>query len=357
MNILLLSDDRNRSDLLVRDFAGLGNWIFFDLWDDEILHLVRPDLIVADVHAAGSDTILRLRRCLATVKRKSLPLLWLLHGSSARSRIQASALEADHVLEYERLGLTLPAIVENLDSAARKAIAESMASEARAFLVRMFSDTATLTPPQLEVGAAIVARAIAETNIGDWLRVVWRFDNVTHQHCLLVAGLAAAFARSIGMNERDAGRLTKAALLHDVGKVAVPIAILNKPAALTKEEMMVMRTHAAHGHTMLQDCGFETEMLQVVRSHHEMLDGSGYPDGLSGSQIPDLVRLVTICDIYAALIEHRPYRVPMSMGRAYEILTDMAGRLDADLVRAFAPIARAFTPSSSVPNSIVHRPK
>ena len=83
-------------------------------------------------------------------------------------------------------------------------------------------------------------------------------------------------------------------------------------------------------------------MLAVVRSHHEMLDGSGYPDGLTGWEIPDLVRLVTVCDIYGALIERRPYRAPMPAGKAYGILVSMAGRLDADLVRAFRPVADAF---------------
>jgi len=76
-----------------------------------------------------------------------------------------------------------------------------------------------------------------------------------------------------------------------------------------------------------------------VRSHHEMLDGSGYPDGLTGAAIPDPVRLITVCDIFAALIERRPYKMPKSAAAAFQILTDMRGRLDQDLIRAFAPVA------------------
>ncbi len=86
-----------------------------------------------------------------------------------------------------------------------------------------------------------------------------------------------------------------------------------------------MRTHAALGYDLLVGSGFSPEMLQVVRSHHEMLDGSGYPDGLRAPEIPDLVRLVTICDIYGALIERRPYRAPMQGGEAYDILRSMTG--------------------------------
>lgn len=105
-----------------------------------------------------------------------------------------------------------------------------------------------------------------------------------------------------------------------------------------------MRTHAALGYDMLVDGDFSPEMLQVVRSHHEMLDGSGYPDRLRGDEIPDLVRLVTICDIYGALIERRPYRPAMSGSKAYEIVQSMSGRLDADLVGSFRPVMTAFDP-------------
>ncbi|MGT2487472.1 HD-GYP domain-containing protein [Methylobacterium oryzae CBMB20] len=95
---------------------------------------------------------------------------------------------------------------------------------------------------------------------------------------------------------------------------------------------------------MLVDQGFEQQMLSVVRSHHEMLDGSGYPDRLKGDEIPDLVRLVTVCDIHAALIEQRPYKPPMASEAAYAILEGMAGRLDPAIVGAFRPVVTAFAP-------------
>ncbi len=103
--------------------------------------------------------------------------------------------------------------------------------------------------------------------------------------------------RSWVSTDLDSYRLTKAALLHDVGKTKIPLSILNKPGRLTDDEMAVMRTHAALGYDMLEHGGFSRKCCMVVRSHHEMLDGSGYPDGLRAPEIPDLVRLVTICDI------------------------------------------------------------
>lgn len=110
---------------------------------------------------------------------------------------------------------------------------------------------------------------------------------------------------------------------------------------------------------MLVGQGFKEVMLAVVRSHHEMLDGSGYPNALQGGQIPDLVRLVTVCDIYGALIERRPYRAPMAGEKAYAILDGMAGRLDAlafyDFPAEHWDHLRSSNPIESVFATVRHR--
>ena len=101
-------------------------------------------------------------------------------------------------------------------------------------------------------------------------------------------------------------------------------------------------------------------MLEVVLWHHEFLDGSGYPDGLAGTKIPDLVRLATICDIYSALIERRPYRPPLGPAEAFEILQRMEGKVEGALVRAFANIARqsaAALPDRSVRATLAGKAK
>jgi len=103
-----------------------------------------------------------------------------------------------------------------------------------------------------------------------------------------------------------------------------------------------MRTHPVIGYDILKaQPEFSEEILDGVRHHHEYLDGSGYPDGLTASQISDLVRLLTISDIYAALIEARPYRAPMTGPAAYKILEGMEGKLEGSLVRAFRKVALA----------------
>lgn len=194
----------------------------------------------------------------------------------------------------------------------------------------------------VDAGTEVILEAVSDGGIRRWLEAIARYDDGLYQHSLSVAGYAAAFGHSLRLNRADQMRLAKAALLHDVGKARIPRAILNKPGALTPEETAVMRTHPMIGADLLarQD-GFDPSMLAVLRHHHEMLDGTGYPDGLAGAAIPDLVRLVTICDIQSALTERRAYREPLTHAEAHAIMLGMTHKLDADLLRAFLPIVQA----------------
>ncbi len=192
-----------------------------------------------------------------------------------------------------------------------------------------------------DAGTEVILEAVSESGIRAWLDTIARYDEQLYQHSLSVAGFAAAFGFSLKLPLSDQRRLAKAALLHDVGKSRIPRAILNKPEALTPAETAIMRTHAARGADLLAgEEGFDDAMLAVVRHHHEMLDGSGYPSGLSGDAIPDLVRLVTICDIHSALTERRAYRDPLPHDEAHAIMLGMTGKLDMVLLRAFFPIVR-----------------
>ncbi|WP_244472689.1 MULTISPECIES: HD domain-containing phosphohydrolase [unclassified Methylobacterium] len=188
----------------------------------------------------------------------------------------------------------------------------------------------------VDAGTELILAAVSDSGIRTWLDVIQSHDQQLYQHSLSVAGYAAAFGAGLRLARADQKRLAQAALLHDVGKAKIPLAILNKPGRLTAEEMAVMRTHPAVGADLLAaQGGFDAATLAVVRSHHEMLDGSGYPDGLAGAAIPDLVRLVTICDIHSALTERRPYRDPLPHGEAHALMQGMVPKLDADLLAAF----------------------
>ena len=167
-----------------------------------------------------------------------------------------------------------------------------------------------------------------------------RYHERTFQHCLLVTGVAVGFALDIGFASLDVRRLGLAATLHDIGKAHIPLSILDKPGRLDPREDEIMRRHPVIGYELLKDSSdISPEILDAVRHHHEYLDGSGYPDALTAPEISDLVRLLTISDIFAALIESRPYRPVMPRQDAYKFLCDMDGKLERSFVKAFRNVA------------------
>jgi putative nucleotidyltransferase with HDIG domain len=345
--LLLISDDLARTGRLARSLGPARRCTVQDLYDDAVPS-GQPDLIVGDVARLTSEAITRLQRMLEPLRAVGAPFLLLTHGNAARAEVQGRLLSPTDILPAMSVLERLLDRIDRLQEVGGSAVAARMADEARLFFDRTFFSGRTVTPEYASIGTGLIARAVQQCGIRDWIQAVQRFDEATHRHCLIVTGMAAAFAAKLGFIDLDSYRLTKAALLHDVGKTRISKTILNKPGRLTDDEMAVMRTHAALGYDMLVGSGFSPEMLQVVRSHHEMLDGSGYPDGLRAEEIPDLVRLVTICDIYGALIERRPYRAPMPGREASGIVQSMTGRLDADLVAAFRPVATAFAPAGAI---------
>jgi putative nucleotidyltransferase with HDIG domain len=185
-----------------------------------------------------------------------------------------------------------------------------------------------------------VISGVTQSGLATWLDDVRRHHEGTFQHCLLVTGISVGFALHLGFSQPDIKRLGMAATLHDIGKARIPLAILDKPGKLDPTEEATMRLHPVFGFEALETrAGIAPEVLDAVRHHHEYLDGTGYPDGLTADKIPDIVRLLTISDIFAALIEARSYRPPMPRAKAYSIICEMEGKLEPALVRAFQHVA------------------
>jgi putative nucleotidyltransferase with HDIG domain len=194
---------------------------------------------------------------------------------------------------------------------------------------------------KLDQASAAVVSQVEADGLSAWIDAVRTHHSQTYQHCLMVTGVATAFACHLGFSRADRSKLALAGLLHDVGKAKIPVAILEKPGPLDEAELATMRQHPELGHTALQSTqGLGADILDMVLHHHEYLDGSGYPHRLSGGEISDLVRIMTISDIFGALLERRSYKEPLSGPAAYKMLQKMGPKLDADITRAFAPIAQ-----------------
>jgi putative nucleotidyltransferase with HDIG domain len=208
----------------------------------------------------------------------------------------------------------------------------------------IFSAACAGTPPDStaiqSAGDAVVGQVEAQ-GLTAWIDTVRAHHSQTYQHCLLVTGLAVAFGQQLGVSRADRQRLSFAGMLHDIGKARIPLAILEKPGPLDESELAVMRKHPQYGLDALGTVsGLPAEMLDMVVHHHEYLDGSGYPHGLSANEISDLVRIITISDVFGALIERRSYKPPLTGDAAYDVLTRMGPKLDKDLVRAFRSVAK-----------------
>jgi putative nucleotidyltransferase with HDIG domain len=172
--------------------------------------------------------------------------------------------------------------------------------------------------------------------------VVEADDTYTGEHCKSVVRLALEVAERLGLDADRRRNVEFGALLHDVGKLAVPNEIINKPGELDAEEWQIIKRHTIEGQQMLEKIGgFMSEIGRIVRASHERWDGSGYPDGLHGTQIPIEARIVATCDAFNAMTTTRSYRVAMPFADARRELERCAGsHFDPGVVEALLAVAR-----------------
>jgi putative two-component system response regulator len=166
-------------------------------------------------------------------------------------------------------------------------------------------------------------------------------DVYTQGHIVRTSQMAVVLGKRLGVNETEIRALRLGGMLHDIGKIGVPRQILNKPGSLTDDEWQIIRSHPDVGYTVCAPLQKTLgPALEIIRYHHERLDGSGYPDGLLGDQIPRVARIMAVADMYDALVTDRPYRQAMTKRESIAILrqTSREGKLDAEIVEQLVEI-------------------
>jgi putative nucleotidyltransferase with HDIG domain len=350
--IAVIGDAHARPDDLGRQLAGLFEVEFEPL--KEALDATPRQHTLVDIDLTNDPHLLPLKDWLKR-KPKDAKVIFVTDKASRLQEARAYALGATGIIHRPIDGRTLltklwgdSATLEILPATPAGNQSPAVAA-AVGTLHGIFSAAcqgSAIDSPAIHSASEAVVGQVEAQGLAAWIETVRMHHSQTYQHCLLVTGLAVAFGQQIGASSKDRQRLSFAGMLHDIGKARIPLAILEKPGPLDSHELAVMMKHPQYGLDALGTVsGLPAEMLDMVVHHHEYLDGSGYPHGLKASEISDLVRIITISDVFAALIERRSYKPPLAGEAAYQILREMGPKLDKDLVRAFKFASRVGRPA------------
>ena len=173
-------------------------------------------------------------------------------------------------------------------------------------------------------------------DLDSWIDALDEHHDYSFRHSMFVCGTMSYFAHSLGIRGADLDQLTVGGLLHDIGKARVPLEVLDKPGKLDDREWKLMKQHPiASQEILLGENDLNPDLVAMAVSHHEKIDGTGYPHSLSGAKINDHVRLTAVADVYSALIDKRAYKGSMTSEAALDIMAESKSYLDMDLLRSF----------------------
>jgi response regulator RpfG family c-di-GMP phosphodiesterase len=187
-----------------------------------------------------------------------------------------------------------------------------------------------------------------DATLAGWSRVLDMRDHVTDEHTHRVADLTVALAIKMGISQSEIGHVRRGALLHDIGKMAIPDAILQKAGPLTAEELAIMQTHPEKADQIISQIDYLAPTRDIPYCHHEKWDGTGYPRGLTGEEIPLTARLFAVVDVFDALTSDRPYRKAWSKEQALKHIHEQSGKhFDPVAVKAFSEMIQNEIDSES----------
>lgn len=305
--VLVVEDDPTIARFLARLLAQDGHQVAVARTGDEALARVAahpPDLVLLDLGLPGMGGLEVCRWVKANPGTRLTPVLILTGEDPTEARLVAWEAGAD---EY----LTKPAR------------AADVAARARSLL---------------RLKAALDELDSAQATLSAFARAVEAKSPYTLGHTERVTDLAVRLAGRLGLSAADRETIRRGAVLHDIGKISIPDAVLNKPGKLTVDEYAVIKRHPLEGVRIVEPLRSLRDALPLIRWHHERRNGTGYPDGLSGDAIPRAARLLAVADVFDALHSDRPYRPAMTFEQSLAVMRDDAagGGLDAELVETLA---------------------
>ena len=304
----------------------------------------RPDLILLDVMMPGMDGYQVFERLRADPVTCDIPVIFVTSMDSTEAEMQG--LEAGAV-DYITKPIVPPIVLARVHTQLELKQARDWLSDQNCYLEAEVAKRMAENELIQEVSIRALAH-LAETRDPETGNHILRTQGYVQQ---LALGLRAHPRFASTLNDRYIRLLTRSAPLHDIGKVGIPDAILQKPGSLTPEEWEIMKTHARLGSEAIElaerDAAEPVEFLslakEIARLHHEKWDGTGYPDGLAGEAIPVSARIMALADVFDALISPRVYKKPMPYEEARDIITAGRGRhFDPDMVDAFIAHFGAF---------------
>lgn len=306
--------------------------------------LPSKTVIIADLLGATAADVQHMKNLR---ERTAYPLIGFADLKNRQQVMQARELGCQDVIDRnEHLGAALVKLRKLLGDYARPNVsghcsprmAETVTAACSAY-AQMSSaalSSAPLPIAKLGTSANHIANTIEAEGVNAWLSAVELHHSHTFCHTLMVTGHATNFAQMLNLSKEEQSLLGLGGLVHDLGKVKIPLSILDKPGKLSDAERQLINKHPVFSREILKDSTeVPADAYNIAVSHHEFLDGSGYPDGLKGNEISELVRITTICDIYSALTEKRAYKDAMSPRQAFAIMMDMKGKLDDQLLKTF----------------------
>lgn len=329
-SVLVVDDEEVVACVLARGLARAGYPVSIALSGAEALRLLDSgsfSLLLTDIHMPEmrGDELQRLAR-------QKDPDLAVLLVTAVQDVACAVECLTEGAYDYLIKPFKLSDIVVRVQKALER---RSLTLENRSYqanLERRVQEQAERLRKMLQYSLATLIEALEAK------------DENTRNHSTRVADLATALAGRLGCEDANwIARLRVAALFHDIGKIGVPEAILNKPGRLTESEMAEICRHPVIGEAILRPLlDGDTDMLSIIRGHHEQWNGNGYPDGLVGEETPLGARIVAVADAYDAMTSARPYRSGMPRSRALQILREGAGaQWDPAVVTAFLEILEA----------------